>query len=56
MKNVSFLSEHFQFLEVEFSIYLNRRVFVMDIKVSFCSICFLICLLSEFDLEVGTAQ
>ena len=24
-----FLSEHFQFLEVKFSIYLNRRVFVM---------------------------
>ena len=25
----SFLSENFQFLEVKFSIYLNRRVFVM---------------------------
>ena len=25
----SFLSEKFQFLEVKFSIYLNRRVFVM---------------------------
>ena len=25
----SFLSKHFQFLEVKFSIYLNRRVFVM---------------------------
>ena len=25
----SFLSENFQFLEVNFSIYLNRRVFVM---------------------------
>ena len=24
-----FLSENFQFLEVKFSIYLNRRVFVM---------------------------
>ena len=24
-----FFSEHFQFLEVKFSIYLNRRVFVM---------------------------
>ena len=24
-----FISEHFQFLEVKFSIYLNRRVFVM---------------------------
>ena len=30
MKNISFLSENFQFLEVKFSIYLNRRVFVMD--------------------------
>ena len=25
----SFLSENFQFLEVKFSVYLNRRVFVM---------------------------
>ena len=25
-----FLSENFQFLEVKFSIYLNRRVFVME--------------------------
>ena len=30
MKNIkSFLSENFQFLEVKFSIYLNRRFFVM---------------------------
>ena len=30
MKNIrDFLSEHFQFLEVKLSIYLNRRVFVM---------------------------
>ena len=29
MKNISFLSENFQFLEVKFSLYLNRRVFVM---------------------------
>ena len=29
MKNISFLSEFFQFLEVTFSIYLNRRVFEM---------------------------
>ena len=28
-KHQSFLSENFQFLEVKFSIYLNRRVFVM---------------------------
>ena len=30
MKNVSLLSENFQFLEVKFSICLNRRVFVMN--------------------------
>ena len=29
MKNVRFLSENFQFLEVKFSIYLNRHVFIM---------------------------
>ena len=29
MKNRVFLSEKFQFLEVKFSIYLNRLVFVM---------------------------
>ena len=29
MKNISFLSENYQFLMVKFSIYLNRRVFVM---------------------------
>ena len=28
-----FLSENFQFLEVKFSMYLNRRVFVMLIKL-----------------------
>ena len=33
MKNIGvFLSENFQFLEVKFSIYLNRRVFVMSTK------------------------
>ena len=31
-KYQSFLSELFQFLEVKFSIYLNRRVFVMSIS------------------------
>ena len=33
MKNsrVFFLSEKFQFLEMKFSIYLNRRVFVMGL-------------------------
>ena len=30
-KYQNFLSENFQILEVNFSIYLNRRVFVMDI-------------------------
>ena len=34
MKNISFLSENFQFLEVKFSVYLNRRVFVMSIITS----------------------
>ena len=29
-KNRTFLSENFQFLEAKFSIYLNRRVFLMD--------------------------
>ena len=29
MKNISFLSEIVQFLEVQFSMYLNRRVFIM---------------------------
>ena len=30
MKNIrDFLSENFQFMEVKFSIYLNRRVFIM---------------------------
>ena len=32
MKNIRFfLSENFQFLEVKFSVYLNRRVFVMSL-------------------------
>ena len=32
MKNIRvFLSENFQFLQVKFSIYLNRRVYVMVI-------------------------
>ena len=36
MKNIRvFLSEKFQFLEVKFSIYLNRRVFVMMREYSF---------------------
>ena len=31
-KYQSFLSENFQFLELKFSIYLNRRDFVMEIN------------------------
>ena len=30
MKNIGFLFENFHFLEVKFSIYLNRHVFIMD--------------------------
>ena len=33
MKNISFLSENFQFLEVKFSIYFNRQVFVMNLRI-----------------------
>ena len=33
MKNISFLSENFQFLEVKFSILLKRRVFAMALSV-----------------------
>ena len=29
MKKIEFLSGNFQFLEMKFSIYLNRRVFIM---------------------------
>ena len=31
----SFLSENFQFLEVKFSIYLNRRVFIMRVHITY---------------------
>ena len=34
MKNISCLSENFQFLEVKFSIYLNRGVFIMDTETN----------------------
>ena len=36
MKNIRvfFLSETIQFLEVKFSIYLNRRVFVMSLEIA----------------------
>ena len=42
MKNIRvFLSENFQFLEVKFSIYLNRRVFVMLLYIPTLSLlCF----------------
>ena len=33
-KHQSILSEDFQFLEVKFSIYLNRRVFVMSRSIN----------------------
>ena len=36
----SFLSENFQFLEVKFSIYLNRRVFVMTDIFPLILLCF----------------
>ena len=35
MKNIRiFLSEYFNFLVVKFSIYLNRRVFVMSSRIN----------------------
>ena len=34
-KYQNFLSENFQFLEVKFSLHLNRRVFVMENVVDF---------------------
>ena len=37
-KYLSFLSENFQFLEVKFSIYLNRRVFVMIVSCRYFSV------------------
>ena len=37
-KYPSFLSENFQFLEVKFSIYLNRRVFVLYTLVGVSSV------------------
>ena len=40
MKNNNFfLSENFPFLVVKFSIYLNRRVFIMYNLFTFCSLC-----------------
>ena len=42
-KYQSFLSENFQFLEVKFSIYLNRRIFVMSMANQTVRKCRLIC-------------
>ena len=36
MKNIRVLTENFQFLEVIFSIYLNRHVFVMNSLFFYC--------------------
>ena len=36
MKNISFLSENFKFLELKFSMYLNRHVFVMCYNFAYC--------------------
>ena len=38
-KYQSFLSENFQFLEVKFSIYLNRHVFVMHVRRCWMNCC-----------------
>ena len=37
-KYQSFVSENFQFLEVKFSIYLNRRVFIMNYEYTGCNV------------------
>ena len=44
MKNIGvFLSENFHFLEIKFSIYLNRRVFVMHLQLTaICTMMYLI--------------
>ena len=42
MKNISFLPENFLLLEVKYSIYLNRRVFVMKRTGYTWYICFAI--------------
>ena len=56
MKKISeFLSEKFQFLVVKFSMYLNRRVFVMQVgTVNFLlkgKLLTLFCLLLLFELD-----
>ena len=49
MKNIRvFLSENFQFLEVKFSVYLNRRVFVMVCRYFHCGEVYIFCLFFFF--------
>ena len=62
MKNIRvFLSENFQFLEIKFSIYLNRRVFVIihNVKSGPNFFSFLFCTESTFSCittDQGTAD
>ena len=53
MKNISerFLSENYQFLEVKFSIYLNRRVFVMKRKKKWLDEAFVIVFAVNVDMQ-----
>ena len=43
-KYLSFLSENFLYLQVQFSIYLNRHVFVMGTSITVYDFCFWCCL------------
>ena len=54
MKNIGFFfSENVQFLEVKFSVYLNRRVFVMYIvKLGFTGV-YIILLISSQNIDCG---
>ena len=49
----SFLSENFQFLEVKFSIYLSRRVFIMKKTISPK---YMYCLLLEPQMWLSTSK
>ena len=54
-KYLTFLSENFQFLEVKFSIYLNRRVFVMIFSLSKpCRCSCILALVMQHDKKVIT--
>ena len=56
MKNIRiFLSEKFQFLEVNFSMYLNRRVFVMTVFF-FLLLFFFFFLISSHHIFVETSE